>query len=232
MSKAQSKGQNMKGRNPSDSSSALDHTDDNLDSNQSAQSMSAGDDASIAGEETTAADSSSGSMNEESSTGSFGEPKDLEGSSSRQTSSSSSDQGDDKSLLSKAASVLDAQAVKKNLNIVKDKASEYISSGREQISSKYADLSDDVKLRGMMVNDNVKANPYAYAVGAFGVGFLVGRALSGKGKSDLDFLVSAVNKINISSLAGALGLHIGEDEPKASSQGTGSYNKRQARKIG
>ncbi len=232
MSKAQSKGQNMKGRNPSDSTTGSFQDEGNLDSNQSAQSMRAGEDDTTVNQSKSSDASTVADV--EGSSPSFGEPKDLESAASNFIASSSEKISSEvDNLLSKASSVLDSQTVKKNLNLVKDKASEFISTGKEQISNKYSGLSDDVKLRGMMVNDNVKANPYAYALGAFGVGLIVGRALSGKGKSDLDFLVSTVNKLNLSSLAGALGLSLGgAEESQASSQGTGTYNKSQARKIG
>lgn len=238
MSKSQSKGQNMKSRNPSDSSTQGDET---LDANQSAQAMSAGeDDTSLnqgkSGEAVSAVD-------EEGSKRSFGEPETLEsGSTSTSVPSgsiSSKVSEEASNLFSKASSALeglDSQSVKKNLNLVKHKAQDLLSTGREQLSSKYATLSDDVKLRGMIVDDKVKASPYAYALGAAGIGFILGRALSGKGKQDLDFLMSTVNKLNLSSLAGMVGMKVEDAASDATNEAETKakvgYNEKQARKIG
>lgn len=241
MSKSQSKGQNMKSRNPSDSSTNVESGNDTLDANQSAQAMSAGED------DTSFNQGKSGdavsAVDEEGSKKSFGEPETLEsGSTSTSVPSgslSSKVSEEAGNLLSKASSAmegLDTQAVKKNLNLVKHKAQDLLSSSREQLSSKYATLSDDVKLRGMMVDDKVKASPYAYALGAAGIGFILGRALSGKGKQDLDFLMSTVNKLNLTTLAGMVGMKVednasaGADE--ATTKAKTGYNEKQARKIG
>jgi ElaB/YqjD/DUF883 family membrane-anchored ribosome-binding protein len=238
MSKSQSKGQNMKGRNPSDTTN-VDDGNDTLDANLSAQSMNAGaDDTSV---NTGKAGDAVSAVDEEGSSHSFGEPETLESSSNSVPSGSISSKVSEESgnLLSKASSAfegLDAQSVKKNLNLVKHKAQGLLSSGREQISSKYATLSDDVKLRGMIVDDKVKASPYAYALGAAGIGFILGRALSGKGKQDLDFLMSTVNKMNLSSLASMVGMKVEDVAAKTSDEASTTakvgYNEKQARKIG
>ncbi|MBC7658494.1 MAG: hypothetical protein H7249_02170 [Chitinophagaceae bacterium] len=216
------KGDHMKNKH---SSNEVSHSgNDNLDTNQSAQSMSAGSDDSIPN---TGVNQDSSSLDPQGSESQSNQ----ESSESRDSSTSMKSESDTDAtgLVSRAASVLDTQSVKKNLNLVKQKAQDLMSSGKEQVSDKFNSLTDDVKLRGMMVDDSIKANPYAYALGAVGIGFILGRAFSGKGKSDIDALVSTVNKINFGTLAGMFGAKVGSEGQSESSEG---YNKDQARKIG
>jgi len=235
MSKAHNqKGQNSKNQNQSDSMSqgSEDRSSSNLDSNQSNQSMSSGmDDTSTLSlgrdeEGATASDTEGSTAND------FGQPQDLQDGQSYShlsgSDSSSQSSGDSQSgIMAKAASLIDTQAVKKNLNLVKTKAQDLMASSKEQMSNRMGSISDDVKLRGMMVDDSVKANPYAYALGAVGLGFILGRAFSGKGKGDLDMLVSTVNKLNLSTLTTMLGM---KGEAETGEQP--NYNSDQARKIG
>lgn len=237
MSKSQSKNQNIKGRNPSDASTRMD-TQNNLDSNQSAQSMSAGSDDTAVNQ----AQSGSNSYDTESTSRGFGEPEELESNTNSMSSRSASESTEEGGLLSQAASALNSESVKKNLNLVKTKAQDLLSSGRDQLSSRYSTLSDDMKLRGMMMDDKVKANPYVWALGAAGVGFILARAMSGKGKEDFGVMKSAVGKIDISALAGMIGLNLGEKASESASRESSSksskskakagYNEKQARKIG
>ncbi len=136
----------------------------------------------------------------------------------------------------KVTNNLDMQSVKKNLNLVKNKAQNILQSSKEQISQKYETISDDVKLRGMLVDDKIKANPYVYALGAAGIGFIVGRALSGKGKKDLDYLMTTVNQIHFSSFARLLGVKVSEEimsETKSKEEmKKEGYSENQARRIG
>lgn len=148
-------------------------------------------------------------------------------------------------LISKATSVfgsMDSRAVKKNLSLVKHKAQDLISMGREQLASTYSTLSDDIKLRGMIADDKVKANPYSYAFGAAGIGFIVGRILSGKGKQDLDYLRSTRNRMNVGSMEETLNRKMKPNEAKSSDsnevqagekkKGKLIYNENPACKIG
>lgn len=215
--------------------------EDNLDSNKLAKSMNNA--ATANSVEGSAHDADPvNAMDNEGGAQQAGQTRDkfdgesLENNSSAKNRSKSSDQYDstasssesEGSLMSRAASLLDTQAVKKNLNLVKDKANDFVSSSKEQLGTKFSTLSDDVKLRGMLADQSIKTNPYAYALGAVGIGFILGRAFSGKGKADLDVLVSTVNKINFSTLAGMFGVKASETADKADA----SYNEEQARKIG
>jgi ElaB/YqjD/DUF883 family membrane-anchored ribosome-binding protein len=214
--------------------------ENNLDSNQSAKSMSnAGTANSVEGsahdvDPVNAMDNEGGASQPGQERDSVdGESLATDGSAKNRTQSSgeydSADSSSESegSLMSRAASLLDSQAVKKNLNLVKDKANDFVSSSKEQLGSKFSTLSDDVKLRGMLTDEKIKTNPYAYALGAVGIGFILGRAFSGKGKADLDVLVSTVNKMNFSTLAGMFGVKASTD-----AQAEGTYNEDQARKIG
>lgn len=189
---------------------------DNLDSNQSAKSMSnAATQNSVEG--SAHSYDPANAMDNEGGAQQAGQGR------------AESSEESDSSLMSRAASLLDTQAVKKNLNLVKDKASDFVSSSKEQLGTKFSTLSDDVKLRGMLADQSIKTNPYAYALGAVGIGFILGRAFSGKGKADLDVLVSTVNKINFATIAGIFGAKAGNE---TSDKADASYNEEQARKIG
>lgn len=230
MSKAQAnqKGHNMKNKNPSDATT--DDTlsgSDNLDTNQSAQSLHNSNYNRVQG---SAHDVDAGTaMDNEGGAAQPGqEARRVEGE-SQSESSGEYDSAGEGSLMSKAASLLDSQAMKKNLNLVKDKASDFISSSKEQLGERFNSLSDDVKLRGMLADQSIKTNPYAYALGAVGIGFILGRAFSGKGRGDLDALVSTVNKINLGTITGLLGLKSDTDSVAKKEP---NYNSEQARKIG
>lgn len=248
MSKSQAK---TKGQNPGEYGSDTQGT---LDANESAKSMNSGkDDTSV---NQNRSGDSSGSFNEEGTHQAFGEPESLESNSDSRSSSLSSQSKEEGGLLSKAthaanaaasilssaSSAMDTQAMKKNLNLVKDKAQTLYKDGKEQISSKYSSMSDDVRLRGMYVDDKVKASPYAWALGAAGLGFVLGRVFSGKGKQDLAFVKTTLGKvgsnIDMASIASLVGVSLsGKDEevssssPNMSSKNAG-YNEKQARKIG
>ncbi len=247
MSKSHSsqKGQHMKNQSPYDVTAASSDHSSNLDSNQSTQSISSGDSEMAAANDR---DQHGDSSAKEGAARDFGQPVDLQdgqstgtrdqshGSQSSQSAqrngaskASASERKDSEGgIMAKAASLLDAQAVKKNLNLVKSKAQDLMASGKEQVSDRLSSVSDDVKLRGMMVDESIKANPYPYAIGAIGLGFILARAFSGKAKGDLDVLVSTVNKLNFATIAGMLGIKtdasVSTEQP--------NYNSDQARKIG
>ena len=235
MSKAHSnqKGHNMKNKNPSDATTDVRTSgNENLDSNQSAQSMNAGN---VSGSENSVEGSAHdvdpvNAMDNEGGASQPGQARDVEGE-SRTRSSGEYDSAGEGTLMSKAASLLDSQAVKKNLNLVKHKASDFISTSKEQLGDRFNTLSDDVKLRGMLADQSIKTNPYAYALGAVGIGFILGRAFSGKGRGDLDALMTTVNKINLGTITGLLGLKSDTDTDKAT-RTQPNYNSDQARKIG
>lgn len=230
MSKSQSnqKDHNMKSKNPSDATTDNSSGgNDSLDSNQSAQSMHNSNFNRVQGS-THDVDAGSAMDNEGGAAKPGQEARSVEGENLSE-SSGEYDSASESSLMAKAASLLDTQAVKKNLNLVKDKASDFLSSSKEQLGDRLNTLSDDVKLRGMLADQSIKTNPYAYALGAVGIGFIIGRAFSGKGRSDLDALVSTVNKINLGTLTGLLGMKSDTDSaPKKQA----IYNSDQARKIG
>jgi hypothetical protein len=81
----------------------------------------------------------------------------------------------------------------------------------------------------MLADQSIKTNPYAYALGAVGIGFIIGRAFSGKGRGDLDVLMSTVNKINLGTITGLLGL---KSDTDSTARKQPNYNSDQARKIG
>lgn len=227
MGKAHSnqKGPIMKNQNPFDANTQDSGAGrNNLDVNQSARSMSGGSDDNFEGEARevdpiSAMDNEGGAMQPV-------EAHDVEGENLSQ-SSGRDDSASEGGLASKAASLMDGRAVKKNLNLVKHKAQDFMASSKEQISGRFNSLSDDVKQRGLRADQSIKSNPYAYALGAVGIGFILGRAFSGKGKGDLDTLVSTVNKLNLKTLTGLFGA-------KSASEATEQpdYNEDQARKIG
>ncbi len=190
---------NQKGRHMKDQAGT-----ENFDTNQSAQSMNAADEGSsansgrYAGSETNDAERDTAK----------------EGNSLTANASGSSGSDED-SRESKPDSYL---------NLVKQKAQDYWAKNSDQLTERYTKISDDVKLRGMMANDHIKNNTYAYAVGAVGLGFILGRAFSGKGKSDLDAVFGLVNKINFTKVAELFGYKADEVESPGSEE--------QRRKIG
>ncbi|RYZ47359.1 MAG: hypothetical protein EOP07_27045, partial [Proteobacteria bacterium] len=126
------------------------HGDDSLDANQSAKSMNNAATAnSVEGsahdvDPVNAMDNEGGAQQAGQTRDEF-DGESLENNSSAKNRSKSSDQYDSSasssesegSLMSRAASLLDTQAVKKNLNLVKDKANDFVSSSKEQLGTKF-----------------------------------------------------------------------------------------------